>query len=356
MIHRSTAFGQTTSEGDEMNSKKRGLQTVELTAPPYLTASAAIVGQKEGNGPLKDRFDQIEPDAYFAQKTWEKGESNMFERCLTLACQKTRLKPDQLDYIFSGDLQNQCAGAAYAVRSTNAPYFGLYGACSTMAESLALAAMMIDGGFAHTCAAMTGSHFCTAERQYRFPLGYGGVRTPTAQWTVTGAGSVILSDKGPGPQVTFITVGKIIDLGVKDISNMGAAMAPAAYDTLKTHFNDTGRRPEDYDLIVTGDLGHLGHSIVTELFHQDGITLKNYDDCGRIIFDREKQDVHAGGSGCGCSAVVLAGHLLKKMQEGTLHRLLFAATGALMSPTTSMQQETIPGICHAVSIEVKQET
>lgn len=339
-----------------MNSKKRGLQTVELTAPPYLTASAAIVGQKEGNGPLKDRFDQIEPDAYFAQKTWEKGESNMFERCLTLACQKTQLKPDQLDYIFSGDLQNQCAGAAYAVRSTNAPYFGLYGACSTMAESLALAAMMIDGGFAHTCAAMTGSHFCTAERQYRFPLGYGGVRTPTAQWTVTGAGSVILSDKGPGPQVTFITVGKIIDLGVKDISNMGAAMAPAAYDTLKTHFNDTGRRPEDYDLIVTGDLGHLGHSIVTELFHQDGITLKNYDDCGRIIFDREKQDVHAGGSGCGCSAVVLAGHLLKKMQEGTLHRLLFAATGALMSPTTSMQQETIPGICHAVSIEVKQET
>lgn len=339
-----------------MNNKRCGRQTVRLTSPPFVTASAAIVGQKEGSGPLKDRFDQIEPDAYFAQKTWEKGESSMFERCLTLACQKTQLQPDQLDYIFSGDLQNQCAGAAYAMRSTNAPYFGLYGACSTMAESIALAAMMIDGGFAHSCAAMTGSHFCTAERQYRFPLGYGGVRTPTAQWTVTGAGSVILSDKGAGPQVTAITIGKIVDLGVKDISNMGAAMAPAAYDTLKTHFSDTGRSPEDYDLIVTGDLGHLGHSILTELFQRDGIQLRNYDDCGRIIFDREHQDVHAGGSGCGCSAVVLAGHLLKQMQEGTLHKLLFAATGALMSPTTSMQQETIPGICHAVSIEVKQES
>lgn len=339
-----------------MNNKRCGRQTVRLTSPPFVTASAAIVGQKEGSGPLKDRFDQIEPDAYFAQKTWEKGESSMFERCLTLACQKIQLQPDQLDFIFSGDLQNQCAGAAYAMRSTNAPYFGLYGACSTMAESIALAAMMIDGGFAHSCAAMTGSHFCTAERQYRFPLGYGGVRTPTAQWTVTGAGSVILSDKGAGPQVTAITIGKIVDLGVKDISNMGAAMAPAAYDTLKTHFSDTGRSPEDYDLIVTGDLGHLGHSIVTELFQRDGIQLRNYDDCGRIIFDREHQDVHAGGSGCGCSAVVLAGHLLKQMQEGTLHKLLFAATGALMSPTTSMQQETIPGICHAVSIEVKQES
>lgn len=339
-----------------MNNKRCGRQTVRLTSPPFVTASAAIVGQKEGSGPLKDRFDQIELDAYFAQKTWEKGESSMFERCLTLACQKIQLQPDQLDFIFSGDLQNQCAGAAYAMRSTNAPYFGLYGACSTMAESIALAAMMIDGGFAHSCAAMTGSHFCTAERQYRFPLGYGGVRTPTAQWTVTGAGSVILSDKGAGPQVTAITIGKIVDLGVKDISNMGAAMAPAAYDTLKTHFSDTGRSPEDYDLIVTGDLGHLGHSIVTELFQRDGIQLRNYDDCGRIIFDREHQDVHAGGSGCGCSAVVLAGHLLKQMQEGTLHKLLFAATGALMSPTTSMQQETIPGICHAVSIEVKQES
>lgn len=337
-----------------MMNKRCGRQTVTLSSPPVMTASAAIVGQKEGSGPIKDRFDQTEPDAYFAQKTWEKGESSMFERCLNLACKKSNIQPNQLDYIFSGDLQNQCAGAAYAMRSTNAPYFGLYGACSTMAESLALAAMMIDGGYAHSCAAITGSHFCTAERQYRFPLGYGGVRTPTAQWTVTGSGCVIVSDRGPGPAITSITAGKIIDLGIKDISNMGAAMAPAAYDTLKTHFEDTGRSPEDYDLIVTGDLGHLGHSIVSELFQQDGVTLTNYDDCGRIIFDREKQDVHAGGSGCGCSAVVLAGHLMRQMQEGKLHKLLFAATGALMSPTTSMQKESIPAICHAVSIEVRQ--
>ena len=335
-----------------MNTKRCGRQTVTLASPPVLSASAAIVGKKEGDGPLADRFDLIEPDAYFAQKTWEKGESSMFERCLNLACQKAGLAPEKLDYIFSGDLQNQCAAAAYAMRSFSAPYFGLYGACSTMAESIALSAMLIDGGFADTCAAITGSHFCTAERQYRFPLGYGGVRTPTAQWTVTGAGGVIAAKKGSGPCVTAVTTGKIVDLGIKDMTNMGAAMAPAAYDTLKAHFADTGRNPNDYDLIVTGDLGHLGHAIVTELFRRDGVILTNYDDCGRLLYDKENQDVHSGGSGCGCSAAVLAGHLLRQMREGTLHKLLFAATGALMSPTTSMQKESIPAICHAVSIEV----
>ena len=278
----------------------------------------------------------------------------MFQRCVTLACQKAEIDPNQLDYILSGDLQNQCAAAAYAMRSFSAPYLGLYGACSTMAESIALAAMLVDGGFAEKCAAVTGSHFCTAERQYRFPLGYGGVRTPTAQWTATGAGAVLVGNGGSGPRVTTVTIGKILDLGVKDMTNMEAAMAPAAYDTLKVHFEETGLTPDDYDLIVTGDLGHLGHAIVTELFQRDGVTLNNYDDCGRILFDKNNQDVHAGGSGCGCSAVVLAGHLLKQMQEGSLHRLLFAATGALMSPTTSMQKESIPAICHAVSIEVKE--
>ena len=335
-----------------MGNKKIGRQSVQLSSRPVITASAAIVGKKEGEGPIKDCFDQIETDAYFAQKSWEQGETGMFQSCLNLVCQKAQRQPDSLDYIFSGDLQNQCAASAYAMRDTGVPYFGLYGACSTMAESIALSAMMIDGGFAETCAAITGSHFCTAERQYRFPLGYGGVRTPTAQWTVTGAGGIILSSKGSGPHVTGITIGKIVDLGVKDINNMGAAMAPAAFDTLKCHFQDTGKRPEDYDLIVTGDLGHLGHSIVSELFARDGVALRNYDDCGRIIFEKETQDVHSGGSGCGCSAVVLAGHLMRQLQEGKLKRLLFAATGALMSPTTTMQKETIPAICHAVSIEV----
>ena len=276
----------------------------------------------------------------------------MFERCLQLLCHKGNLKADQLDYIFSGDLQNQCAGAAYAMRNCGASYFGLYGACSTMAEAITLSAMLIDGGFADACGAITGSHYCTAERQYRFPLGYGGVRTPTAQWTVTGAGGVILSSNGIGPHVTAATIGIIKDQGVKDMTNMGGAMASAAYDTLKAHFTDTGRDPVDYDLIVTGDLGHVGHEIVTEMFRQDGIELLNYNDCGRMIFDREKQDVHAGGSGCGCSAVMLAGHLLQQMRDGKIKKLLFAATGALMSPTTSMQKESIPAICHAVSMEV----
>lgn len=335
-----------------MSTKRCGRQTVLLTNPPVIRASAAVVGQKEGAGPLSDRFDQIEPDAYFGAASWEQGESAMLERAFSLSCKKALLEPEQLEYIFSGDLQNQCAGAAYAMRQTNVPYWGLYGACSTMSEAIALAAMMIDGGYASRCAAVTGSHFCTAERQYRFPLGYGGVRTPTAQWTVTGAGSVILDANGAGPQVTAITTGTIVDKGVLDMTNMGAAMAPAAYDTLKAHFSDTGRTPDYYDLIVTGDLGHLGHAIVTELFQQDGIALPNYDDCGRMLFDPKKQDVHAGGSGCGCSAVVLSGHLLRRMKEGNLRRLLFAPTGALMSPTTAMQKESIPGICHAVSIEV----
>ena len=331
-----------------------GSQTVVLSAPPVIAAAASICGTKEGSGPLGQRFDQIESDAYFGAKSWEQGESAMLERALALSCEKADIQPKQLDYVFSGDLQNQCAGAAYAMRNTGAPYFGLYGACSTMSEAIALAAMMIDGNFASVCAAATGSHFCTAERQYRYPLGYGGVRTPTAQWTVTGAGSVILTDSGTGPRVTAITTGKIIDKGIQDMTNMGAAMAPAAYDTLKAHFADTGRAPNYYDLIVTGDLGHLGHTIVTELFRKDGISLSNYEDCGRMIYDQQRQDVHAGGSGCGCSAVVFAGHLMKLLQDGTLKRLLFAPTGALMSPTTAMQKETIPGICHAVCIEVTE--
>ena len=335
-----------------MTTKRLGKQTISFSRPPVIVSSAAVVGKKEGEGPIGSRFDQIEPDAYFAQKTWEQGESVMFERALTTACRKASVRVEDLDAILSGDLQNQCAGAAYAMRNTRAPYLGLYGACSTMAEAITMAAVMIDGGYAERCAALTGSHFCTAERQYRFPTGYGGVRTPSAQWTVTGSGCLLLSDTGTGPRVTTATVGIIADRGIKDMTNMGAAMAPAAYETLKAHFRETGRKPDDYDLIVTGDLGHLGHAIVTELFHRDGVDLKHYDDCGRMIFDKNKQDVHAGGSGSGCSAVTLAGHLLKQIQEGTLHSLLFAATGALMSPTTSMQKESIPAICHAASIEV----
>lgn len=331
--------------------KKLG-HTAVFDAPVVIRASAAVVGQKEAEGPLGERFDQREPDAYFGEKTWEQAESAMLLRSLELACDKAGLPMERLDYLLSGDLQNQCAGAAYAMRNTGRPYFGLYGACSTMAESLSLGAMLLSAGFADNCAALTSSHYCTAERQYRFPLSYGGVRTPTAQWTVTGAGAFLLGKQGRGPRITSATTGIIVDAGVKDMTNMGAAMAPAAYDTLKKHFEDTGRGPAYYDLIVTGDLGHIGHAAVCELFQRDGVDLGDrYDDCGRMIFDRELQDVHGGGSGAGCSAAVLAGHLMKRMEEGEIRRLLFAATGALMSPTASMQGQSIPGICHAVSIE-----
>ena len=319
--------------------------------PPVILSEASVAGRKEGEGPLGGRFDEVEPDAYFGEKTWESGESAMLRRCLKHLLRKADLDARQLDYLLSGDLQNQCAGAAYAVRGVPAPYLGLYGACSTMAEAIGLAAALIDGGFAEKSAAMTGSHFCTAERQYRFPLEYGGVRAPTAQWTVTGAGALLLGREGEGPHITDFTAGIVADLGVKDMANMGAAMAPAAYQTLRAHF-DAVRPPEDYDLILTGDLGHIGRAIVADLFSRDGVRLgERYDDCGRRVFDRERQDVHAGGSGAGCSAIVLAGDILKRLRAGELRRVLLAATGALMSPVSAMQGESIPAVCHAVTIE-----
>ena len=276
----------------------------------------------------------------------------MVEKAAELALQKGGLTAGELQAALGGDLLNQCIATSFANRTLGAPFFGLYGACSTMAESLSLASLAIDGGFADTAAAATSSHFCSAERQFRFPLEYGSVRTPTAQWTVTGAGAVILGGQGPGPFVTHVTTGKIVDAGITDANNMGAAMAPAAYDTLTAHFADTGRAPDYYDAIFTGDLGKLGQDIVRDLFADDGVNLGvRYMDCGVLMYDMESQDTHAGGSGCGCSASVLSGHILRAMANGVWKRVLFAATGALMSPTTSMQKESIPGICHAVAIE-----
>jgi stage V sporulation protein AD len=275
----------------------------------------------------------------------------MQKMTLNKALEKAALPLSAVEFIFAGDLLNQCIGSAFSLRDMGIPFFGLYGACSTMAESLALAAMTIDGGFADCTAAVTSSHFCSAERQFRFPLEYGGQRTPTAQWTVTGAGAVILTGDGPGPYIKHVTCGKIVDQGVKDANNMGAAMAPAAYGTLSAHFNDLALKPADYDLIVTGDLGMLGAEILIDFFRNDGIDLShNYNDCGLMIYSREEQDVHAGGSGCGCSASVLAGHLLDGMRRGRWKKILFAATGALLSPTSTQQGESIPCICSAVSI------
>ena len=332
--------------------KRIGSRTLQLQTPPAVLSYAAVVGQKEGEGPLKDRFDQISQDSYFGEGTWEKAESHMLRQCFSLACDKAGLAPSALDFVLAGDLLNQCAGSVFALRDSSVPYLGLYGACSTMAESLGLGALLIDGGFAGTVCALTGSHFCSAERQYRFPLEYGGQRPPTAQWTVTGSGAVILGSQGPGLKITHVTIGRIVDAGIKDANSMGSAMAPAAFDTLNVHFHDTGRSAADYDAIFTGDLGALGHDILQALFKAAGTELgPNYMDCGVLIYDLQTQNINAGGSGCGCSASVLGGHILKAMEAGVWKRVLFAATGALMSPTTSMQGESIPGICHAVAIE-----
>ncbi|MDR0905122.1 MAG: stage V sporulation protein AD [Oscillospiraceae bacterium] len=337
--------------------KKLGERTFRPENPPVILGSASAVGKKEGEGPLGADFDIRNDDSFFGEDTWEKAESQIQSLALGRAVEKAELSLSDMDFVFAGDLLNQCAGSTFGLRDANIPFFGVYGACSTMSETLCFGAMAIDGGFAERVACITSSHYCSAERQFRMPLEYGGQRTPTSQWTVTGAGAVILGRGGAKnanglPKITHFTSAKIIDAGIKDANNMGAAMAPAAYDTLSAHFRDTGRSPDYYDLILTGDLGRLGHDILVDFFAKDSIKLNNYNDCGLMIYDVEGQDVHAGGSGCGCSATVLCGHILRKMNTGELRRVLFAATGAMMSTTSSQQGESIPSICYAVAIEV----
>ena len=339
-----------------MEQKTVGAQTRRLRTCPSVLSFAAVGGRFEGEGPLREYFDELSEDHFFGEKTWEKGESTMQRHALSRALEKGGLKVSDLDLIFAGDLLNQCVGSSFALRESRIPFYGLYGACSTMGESLSLAALMLDGGYASCAAALTSSHFCTAERQYRMPVPYGSQRTPTAQWTATAAGCCILGDQGDGPYITHVTCGKIMDMGITDVNNMGAAMAPAAYDTLSALFRETKTGPGDYDLIVTGDLGALGHAIVTNLFRRDGVDLsRNYQDCGLLLYDLEKQDMHAGGSGCGCSAAVLNGYLLDGLRRGRWRRLVFAPTGALLSPTSSFQGESVPGICHAVVFSAGKE-
>ena len=334
-----------------MDTKRVGRQTVALTHPPSVLSFANIGGKFEGAGPLGAYFDEVGQDAFFGEKTWEKAESAMQKRVLQRALARAELKPEDLDYVLAGDLLNQCIGSSFGLREFGIPFYGLYGACSTMGESLSLAAMAIDGGLARRCAAMTSSHFCTAERQYRMPVPYGSQRPPTAQWTATAAGCTILDRSGPGPYITHVTCGRIVDMGITDANNMGAAMAPAAYDTLSAFFHDTGEAPDDFDLILTGDLGALGHAIVLDLFSQRGVELgTRYQDCGLLLYDRQAQDMHAGASGCGCAASVLNGYLLTQMRQGRWRRILFAPTGALLSPTSSFQGESIPSVCHAVCL------
>lgn len=333
-------------------NKKVGKQTVVFSDNVYISGHANIAGKKEGEGLMPEYFDYVMKDAEWGEKSWEKTESKMQKYVAEHAIQHSGLSSSDIDCVFAGDLLNQCIAAGFAFRELDVPFFGVYGACSTMAETLALASMMIDGGYAQNALAATSSHFCTAERQYRNPLEYGGQRTPTAQWTVTGAGAVVVSKNVKSDvSVKAVTVGKIVDMGIKDANNMGAAMAPAAYYTIKAHFEDTGLSPEHYDLIVTGDLGTLGKTLVLDMLSDDGLDIKNnYNDCGCMIFDVNEQDVHSGGSGCGCGAVVLTGYIMDMLHRKKLKNVLFTATGALLSPTSALQGESIPCIAHSVAI------
>lgn len=325
--------------------------TVIMENVPSIHSFAAAVGRMEGEGPLGSCFDYVSEDSSFGENTWEKAESRLQQHALENALRKGCVSEGDISFIFAGDLLNQCTGSAYSLRSAGLHFAGLYGACSTMAESLCMASVFIDSGIGELNAALTSSHFCSAERQFRFPETYGGQRPPYAQWTATGSGCAIVGRHSAPPYVKAVTVGRIIDMGIKDANNMGAAMAAAAYDTIKTHMSVVGSTPESYDLIVTGDLGMVGSDILRDLFMQDGVSLGDrYNDCGLMIYDREKQNVFAGGSGCGCSASVLCGYILKQVQSGTLRNVLFTATGALMSTTMVQQGESIPGIAHCVHI------
>ena len=334
--------------------KKIGKQTVELKNRPVIINACGVVGQKEGEGPLADSFDEILTDDRLGQESWERAESALQKHTAILTIERAALTPADIDYILAGDLLNQCAGANYGMRDLQIPYFGLYGACSTMSESLSIGAMLVDGGFAKRTLCVTSSHFCSAEKQFRYPLEYGGQRPPAAQWTVTGSGCAIIASEGEGPRITHVTAGKIIDMGVTDANNMGAAMAPAAIDTLTAHFNDLNIQPSEYDLILTGDLGFIGSDILVKLMGENGYNIAGiHSDCGKLIFDTDAQDVHSGGSGCGCCGSVFCGHVYKLLKQKKLKKVLLMATGALMNTMSLQQGESIPAIAHAVAISAE---
>ena len=324
--------------------------------PPGIVTSAAVGGRRENEVPYGEYFDKINDDPYFTADTFEKGESQLQKQAVRMALEKGGLKEEDIDVLIGGDLLDQCVGTTYGVRDYGLPFLGIYSACSTMSEGLLLAAMLTAGGFADTAMAVTSSHFCTAERQYRMPLNYGGQRPPTAQWTATAGGALAVSAQGGAPYVRAVTIGRIVDMGVTDANNMGAAMAPAAYSTLREFFEDTGLSPEAFDHIVTGDLGKVGSRLLCELADDEGLDLrKNHLDCGLLIYDSDRQDVHAGGSGCGCAASMLCGYFVPGLREGAFHDILFAATGALLSPTVSLQGESIPAVSHLVWLSSEKE-
>lgn len=328
-----------------------------MKTSPSVISFAAIGGKKENEGPLGDYFDKINDDPYLSTDSFEKGESQLQKQAVLHALDKAALSPEDIDVLFGGDLLNQCVGTTYGVRAFEMPFLGIYGACSTMAEGLLLASLFVDNDLAQKAMAVTSSHFCTAERQYRFPLNYGGQRTPTSQWTATASGSLVVAPSDKPPYIRGCTIGKIVDLGVSDANNMGAAMAPAAFSTISTFFTDTGMAPSDFDYIVTGDLGKVGSRILCELFERENISIRdNHKDCGMMLYDFDEQDIHAGGSGCGCAGCVLCGYFLPKLRAGEIKNILFAATGALMSPTVNQQGESIPSISHLVWLSGRKDT
>lgn len=330
----------------------KGFNTVILNNKPSVIGYAAAVGKKEAEGPLGEYFDKIYTDEFCGEKTFEKAETHLQKAAIETALKKAKLSKTDIQCAFAGDLLNQCIGSSFGMRDLQLPFAGLYGACSTMALSLALAGIFVDSGAAKNTVAAASSHFCSAERQYRYPLEYGGQRSPAAQWTVTGAGCAVVSGKKSenAPQIEKVIVGAVRDLGITDQNNMGAAMAPAAAQTIASFLKDTKTEPSDYDLILTGDLGSTGSKLLIELLKEERkIDISAvHNDCGTMIFDAETQDVHSGGSGCGCSASVVCSYILDKLKTKELNKVLFVGTGALLSPTSSLQKESIPGIAHGV--------
>ena len=327
---------------------------LKFTGGAAIVSAASVVGKREYDGPLGDCFDLHDATDKFGMKSWERAESEMQRLSFNTALAKASASERDVDVLLAGDLLNQCVGSSYGLLDFDIPYFGIYGACSTAAEGLMLSAIMVSGGFFSTAAAVTSSHYCSAERQYRTPLEYGSQRTPTAQWTVTGAGAFLVRREGE-VAIREALPGIVVEKGIKDAANMGAAMAPAAADTLLRYFRYGDYTPEDFDLIVTGDLGSEGGSILCELLEREGVSLGHrYNDCGIMIYNAKKQDMHAGGSGCGCSAVVLASHLLPRLRRGELRRILFVGTGAMMSPASIQQGEAIPAVAHLLHLTSEQ--
>ncbi|MGL5330820.1 MAG: stage V sporulation protein AD [Peptostreptococcaceae bacterium] len=335
-----------------MKNKRVGRRTVELQHKPAIVSTASIVGPKEGKGPLKDYFDVIIENDLHGQKSWELAECKMMKDAIDLAVKKSDKGMKEIDYLIGGDLINQIWPFSFAARDLDIPFLGIYGACSTMAQGMCLGAMLIDGGFADNIVSGTCSHYCTAERQFRFPLELGNQKPMTAQWTVTGAGCVLLSKNGgEAPKIKYAVIGKVIDKGIKDGNNMGAAMAPAAVDTIQAYFNDTNDDPNSFDLIATGDLGYVGKIALLDMLKEKNIDIsKVYIDCGLEIFDLKAQDVHCGGSGCGCSASVFSGYIYEKLKKKEFNKVMLVSTGALLSPNSTLQKQTIPSIANAVVI------